>query len=300
MRAFLLFVLMLFGHVPGISHAAAIHDAAMKGDVAAIATALDSGADVNEVDMLGASALYWAAQGGHLAAATLLIERGADVNAKTILGQPLRAAVANEKIELIALLLAKGADPKSDVATEAVLHIAASNGCFICVKALVEAGADVNAQWIHEPNIKTPLHLAIFYEHHDIADYLMSHGGVLPRPAPISAKLASADVEKGQSVYNRECGSCHSVEPAGKKVFGPNLWNVVGRDKASLDFKGYSKTLLALEGVWTYEDLNTFLYGPTLTTPGVAMEGRGVPDETERVNLIGYLRTASDNPMPLP
>jgi cytochrome c len=52
--------------------------------------------------------------------------------------------------------------------------------------------------------------------------------------------------------------------------------------------------------VWTYEDLNTYLYGPTLTTPGVLMEIRGIPDETERVNLIAYLRTLSDNPSPLP
>jgi cytochrome c len=30
------------------------------------------------------------------------------------------------------------------------------------------------------------------------------------------------------------------------------------------------------------------------------MEIRGVPDETERVNLIAYLRTLSDKPIPLP
>ena len=62
----------------------------------------------------------------------------------------------------------------------------------------------------------------------------------------------------------------------------------------------YSKTLQAWEGVWTYEDLSTYLYGPTLTTPGVSMETPGVPDETERVDLIAYLRTLSDNPFPLP
>jgi hypothetical protein len=55
-----------------------------------------------------------------------------------------------------------------------------------------------------------------------------------------------------------------------------------------------------LGGVWNYEDLNTYLYGPTLTTPGVLMEIRGIPDKTERVNLIAYLRTLSDNPAPLP
>jgi cytochrome c len=52
--------------------------------------------------------------------------------------------------------------------------------------------------------------------------------------------------------------------------------------------------------VSTYEDLNIYLYGPMLTTPGVLMEIPGVPDETERVNLIANLRTRSDQPIPLP
>ncbi|TIS93861.1 cytochrome c family protein, partial [Mesorhizobium sp.] len=62
----------------------------------------------------------------------------------------------------------------------------------------------------------------------------------------------------------------------------------------------YSDALLSWEGVWTYEDLNRYLFGPMLTTPGVKMETPGVPDETERANLIAYLRTLSDKPMPLP
>ncbi|TDQ27987.1 c-type cytochrome [Phyllobacterium brassicacearum] len=60
------------------------------------------------------------------------------------------------------------------------------------------------------------------------------------------------------------------------------------------------RRLLGWEGVWTYEDLNRYLFGPMLTTPGVKMETPGVPEETERVNLIAYLRTLSDKPIPLP
>ena len=78
------------------------------------------------------------------------------------------------------------------------------------------------------------------------------------------------------------------------------MWEVVGRDKASVPEFNYSKTLQGWEGVWTYEDLNTFLYDPVLTTPGVLMEISGVLDETERVSLIAYLRTLSDKPIPLP
>ena len=55
-----------------------------------------------------------------------------------------------------------------------------------------------------------------------------------------------------------------------------------------------------MAGVWTYEDLNKFLFEPMLTTPGVYMEMPGVPDETERTNIIAYLRTLSDKPIPLP
>ncbi|MCF6113926.1 c-type cytochrome [Mesorhizobium muleiense] len=58
--------------------------------------------------------------------------------------------------------------------------------------------------------------------------------------------------------------------------------------------------MLRWEGVWTYEDLNKFLLEPMLTTPGVYMEVPGVSDETERVDLIAYLRTLSDKPNPLP
>ena len=76
------------------------------------------------------------------------------------------------------------------------------------------------------------------------------------------------------------------------------MWSVVGRDKASLATIRYSDTLLGWEGVWTFEDLNKFLLEPMATTPGVSMETPGVPDETERVNLIAYLRTLSDKPNP--
>ncbi|WP_419695657.1 ankyrin repeat domain-containing protein [Mesorhizobium muleiense] len=78
MRGVLLFILLVLA--PIASHAAAIHDAAKTGDVAAIAAALDAGADVDESDGQ-ATPLYLAVRGGHFAAAKLLIERGADVNA---------------------------------------------------------------------------------------------------------------------------------------------------------------------------------------------------------------------------
>ncbi|PAQ09317.1 ankyrin repeat domain-containing protein [Mesorhizobium temperatum] len=296
MRVFLLFIPLLLVHIPIVSHAADIHDAAMKGDVAAITAALDAGAGIDESDG-NATPLYFAVWMGHIEAAKLLIERGADVNAQTTWGPPLTAAVGIGKIDLLNLLLERDADPNSDRGGEFALHVAVTLGCLDCVKALVEAGADVNAKSMDG---KTPLHLAKRGGQREVADYLMSHGVVLPTPAPISMKLASADVEKGRTYFTRVCDPCHNAEPKGGNKIGPNLWSVVGRDKASMADMRYSDALLSWKGVWTYEDLNRYLFGPMLTTPGVKMETPGVPDETERADLIAYLRTLSEKPIPLP
>ena len=295
MRMFLLLILMIYIET-SLSFAAPIHDAAKKGDVAAITAALEAGADVNENDGT-ATPLYAAVRRGHLAAAKLLIERGANVNAETNFGSALVAAVAKSRIELINLLLEKGANPNAVYDGNTVLHAATKLSCFDCVKALVAAGADVNAQ---ARDMETPLHLARRFGTREMADYLLAHGVVLPKPPPISAKLAAADAEKGRVVFNKDCSVCHFVEPEKGRKNGPNLWGIAGRDKASYADFTYSDALRAWEGVWTYEDLNTFLFAPVATTPGVTMTIPGVPDETERANLIAYLRSLSDTPMPLP
>ncbi|RJT31979.1 hypothetical protein D3227_27600 [Mesorhizobium waimense] len=292
----LLPTLFLLLHIPIVSHAAAIHDAAMQGDVAVIAAALDAGADVNESDG-AATPLYLAVFMGHVQAAKLLIERGADANTPTALGLPLMAAMGNDKIDLLNLLLDGGANPNSEGGGQLALHLAISLACLDCVKALVEAGADVNAR---AEDGKTPIHLATRSTQREVANYLMSHGVILPTPAPISMKLASADVEKGRTSFVRMCDHCHGADPQGGNRTGANLWSIVGRDKASLATIHYSDVLLGWEGVWTYEDLNKFLLEPMATTPGVAMEVPGVSDEVERVDLIAYLRTLSDKPNPLP
>ncbi len=273
MRRFLLLILMMC-IAPSMALAAPIHDAARKGDVAAITAALDAGADIN-LSEGGGTALYFAVKRGHLAAAKLLIERGAKVNVGSrYWGYLLTIATANARVDLITLLLANGANPNSIFNGESVLHVAAKFGCLACVKALVEAGADVNAQTYgdkYHAN-RTPIHLAIRYGYPEVADYLMAHGVVVPNPAPITAKLAEADPERGRIFFNENCTGCHYVEPNQGRNHGPNLWGVVGREKALMTESPSSKVLRDWGGVWTYEDLNTYLYGPTFTKPGGLMK----------------------------
>jgi cytochrome c len=142
--------------------------------------------------------------------------------------------VTERNIELIRLLLDHGANPNSSVGSQAVLHFAVSRRCLDCVIALVEAGADVNAQTSNGKYL-TPLHIA----------KSLKLPQVLPKPPPISEKLAVADVEKGQLVFELSCGGCHAVIPKSHKM-GPSLWGVIGRDKAALAGEKYSETLKGL------------------------------------------------------
>jgi cytochrome c len=300
MRKFLLFILMICLE-PSMSLAAPLHDAAKAGDVAAITAALDAGADI-EVSEGGGTALYFAVKRGHLAAAKLLIERGADVSVgSNYAGDLLAIASAKVRVDLMTLLLAHGANPNSAFNGESVLHVAVKNGCLACVKLLVEAGADVNAPtYDTHSSSRTPLHIAIRYGYSEVADYLMAHGVVVPKPASITAKLAAADPEKGRIFFSENCTSCHFGEPNKARKHKPNLWGVVGREKASMTDTPYSKVLRDWGGVWTYEDLNTYLYGPTFTKPGGLMEVPSIPDDSTRADLIAYLRSLSDTPIPLP
>jgi cytochrome c len=283
----------------GTAQAAPIHDAAKKGDAAAIAAALDAGVDVNAKDEAGWTPLYSAVRRGHLAAAKLLLERGADASTTSSSGSALLAAVTTRKVDMnmVRLLLEKGADPDSVYNGDTVLQTAARRGCFDCLKALVETGGNVNAQ---NSLGETVLHLARRMGTPAMADYLLANGVVLPRPAPISDKLAAADAKKGEILFNSKCANCHSIKAAQGRKFGPNLWDVVGRDKASVKDAAYSDAMRAWDGVWTYEDLNIFLSAPMATTPGVSMDFPGIPDEAARADLIAYLHLQSDKPMPLP
>jgi cytochrome c len=232
MRTEVGFLLIFLCLMPVVSHAGAIHDAAKKGDVASISAALDAGADINGRDFMGPP-LYHAVVGVKLEAAKLLIERGADVNAPSILGiAPLVPAVRRRNIELIKLLLDHGANPNSVLGTQTALHLAVQAGCFDCVKALVEAGADVNAV-TSNGQYRTPLHIAKLRGLGEVADYLLMHGVIIPKPEPISPKLAAADVQKGQVVFEANCGFCHSAKPKERKV-GPSLWVLSGTTKRRL------------------------------------------------------------------
>ena len=116
---------------------------------------------------------------------------------------------------------------------------------------------------------------------------------------PIAVLLASASVEKGQATA-KQCQACHTFEKGGPNRVGPNLWGIVGSQRGEGRGFNFSAAMKAKGGTWTFEELNKFLAGPREYIPGTAMTFAGLTRDQQRADVIDYLRTLSDSPVPLP
>jgi len=120
-----------------------------------------------------------------------------------------------------------------------------------------------------------------------------------PEVEPLPVRLASASASDGESAF-RACAACHSVEQGGPNMVGPNLWGVIGADIAAHAGFNYSDALAGKEGEWTYENMDAWLESPNDWAPGTSMSYAGISDPQNRADMIAYLRTLAQDPVPLP
>lgn len=176
--------------------------AARNDRVNSLAFLVECGADVN-ADVYRGTPLAWAAATGRITAAKWLLKHGADVNLRATFGGPshgegttaLHLAASDDKLELIRLLLAHGADATvrdgnyqsppygwaehfgHEKAARLLLESAANTdllaavrlGSLQQVRSLLDAGA-------HELPGEPPLHAAARLGRMEIVRLLLEHG----------------------------------------------------------------------------------------------------------------------------
>jgi ankyrin repeat protein len=169
-----------------------LHIAAISGSVEIISLLLENNADLTpkgEYDLLP---LHFASFKGHIAATELLIERGSDIAAKTTTGKtPLYLAVENNKRDMVDCLTRKLTTSQIDSAdTEnfTPLHIAALNGNVEIVKLLLAKGANVHAKGLYDMQ---PIHFAATKGHKEVLKILIQNGA-LPSNQTTLGKTALA------------------------------------------------------------------------------------------------------------
>lgn len=124
-----------------------------------------------------------------------------------------------------------------------------------------------------------------------------------PVLVPAAEIMAKGDPAKGENVAKAQCGVCHTFEKGGAVKQGPNLYGVVERPIGSVAGFAYSAAITdkaKTDGKWTFEHLNHFIVNPRSYATGTKMTFGGLKSDTQRGDLLDYLRTLSDNPVPMP
>lgn len=122
----------------------------------------------------------------------------------------------------------------------------------------------------------------------------------LPNPATVPANTVitkPTTTGPGNALNGKRatviCQSCHTFDKGGSHGIGPNLWNIVGADIATVESFRYSPALGTIDGQWTRDRLDAYLANPRRFAQGTTMNV-GVPNKTQRTDIIAYMETLRD------
>jgi cytochrome c len=108
---------------------------------------------------------------------------------------------------------------------------------------------------------------------------------------PAASALADGDPAAGEVVFKQKCAVCHKVGEGAKTLVGPTLNGIVGRHSGSIEGFNYSEANKNSGLTWDAATLQTYLTNPKALVPGTKMIFPGLPNETDRANVIAYLGT---------
>ncbi len=102
------------------------------------------------------------------------------------------------------------------------------------------------------------------------------------------------EMPNGERQFMRKCSICHALTPPPSRKAGPSLYGLFGRKAGALPDYPYSPTLETADITWTAETIDAlFDIGPDHYIPGSKMPMQRITADTDRQDLITYLRKAT-------
>ncbi|WP_208440276.1 c-type cytochrome [Bartonella raoultii] len=115
----------------------------------------------------------------------------------------------------------------------------------------------------------------------------------------LNARLQQGNLENGRKIF-RQCAICHTSGRNETDRVGPVLWDIVNRPLAASPNFAYSRALRAnSDQRWDFANLDRYIQSPRKAFPGTIMSFRGIKNDQDRADLLLYLRSLSDHPVPL-
>ena len=116
---------------------------------------------------------------------------------------------------------------------------------------------------------------------------------------PIACFAANADPANGEQVF-KKCAACHNAEPGGANALGPALYGVMGNPIGGVPGFAFSDALKSHGGAWDWQTMSDWLANPKQFAPGTKMTFAGLSNPQDRADIIAFLNTRDNAPVPPP
>lgn len=107
--------------------------------------------------------------------------------------------------------------------------------------------------------------------------------------ATLPAPYNEADLDNGRRAFAR-CRSCHTINEGGSNMTGPNLYGIFGRQAGVHPGFNYSTAMKEATFLWDGERLDHWLENPRTFLQGTKMSFAGIPDATDRRDVVAFLK----------